>query len=134
MIGALSSTVHVWVTAKLTVCSVRERNVIGSSMKMEHVSPSLRMRSPSTRSSQSLGADEGPADGTTLEILLGPADARAVGATVGPAEGTLVGATVGPVEGALVEGALLGPAVGPAVVSAVVTDGSPLLQQAKATV
>jgi outer membrane lipoprotein SlyB len=75
---------------------------------------------------QSLGADEGPADGTRLEVLLGPADARAVGATVGPAEGTLLGATVGPVEGAL-----LGPVVGPAVVSAVVTDGSPPLQQAK---
>jgi hypothetical protein len=80
-----------------------------------------RMRSPSLRSSQPLGADEGPADGTRLGVL------------VGPAEGTLLGATVGPAEGTL-----LGPADGEAVGSEselVVINGSPpLLQQAKAMV
>jgi hypothetical protein len=93
----------------------------------------LRIRSPSLRSSQPLGADEGPADGTRLEVLVGPADARAEGATVGPAEGTLLGATVGPVEGALL-GPADGEAVGSVSVLVVIKGSPPPLQQAKAMV
>jgi hypothetical protein len=93
-----------------------------------------RVRDPSSRSSQPVGDDEGPADGTKLGILV--ADGRAEGATVGPAEGTLLGATVGPVEGAL-----LGPAVGTAgafvpelMVGVWVSTSPPTHSQAKAMV
>jgi hypothetical protein len=115
MMSVSSSTFHVWVTPKVTVSPVREIASSGSTKKEEHVWPLKRVRLPSVRSSQPLGADEGPADGTRLGILVGPADGRAEGATVGPVvgsvEGTLLGATVGPAVGP-VEGALLGPAVG----------------------
>jgi hypothetical protein len=52
-------------------------------MKMGHVMPCARIRDPSLRASQPLGADKGPADGARLGILVGPADGRAEGATVG---------------------------------------------------
>jgi hypothetical protein len=69
MISASSYTVHVWVTAKVTVSPVREMALSGSTMKVEHVSPSARMRLPSARSSQPLGADEVPADETRIENM-----------------------------------------------------------------
>jgi hypothetical protein len=49
----------------------------------------VRVKTPSVLSSQLLGADEGPADGTTLGTLVGPADGLPEGATDGPAEGTV---------------------------------------------
>jgi hypothetical protein len=110
-------------------------------MCLEHVKPSARMRLPSVRSTQPLGADEGPADGRRLGILVGPAVGILVGPAVGPVEGTLLGATVGPavgpVEGALlgpVEGVLLGPAVGTTVGFKVSIGSLPPLQQAKTIV
>jgi hypothetical protein len=41
---------------------------------------------PSVLSSQPLGADEGPTDGTTLGTLVGPADGLSEGETDGPVE------------------------------------------------
>jgi hypothetical protein len=71
------------------------------------------VKTPSFLSSQPLGADEGPADGTTLGTLVGPADGLPEGATDGPVEG----ATEGPVEG-LLEGATDGTSVDGAALAA----------------
>jgi hypothetical protein len=74
-------------------------------MLAEHVLPRARVRSLSERSSQPLGADEGPADGTRLGILVGPAD----GLPDGLSDGFSERVTEGPVEGTAVDGAGVGP-------------------------
>jgi hypothetical protein len=55
----------------------------GPSTKMGHVMPCARVRYPSLRASQPIGADDGPVDGARLGIPVGPAEGRAEGAIVG---------------------------------------------------
>jgi hypothetical protein len=105
----LSPASHVWATVKETVPAVRETASSVSTIREEHVRPTARPRMPSVRSSQPLGADEGPADGTRLGVLVGPADGLPEGAADGLVDGsgvdaprailggsTLVGAPVEP--------------------------------------
>jgi outer membrane lipoprotein SlyB len=99
MITVLSPTFHVWATLKVTLSAVRETASSVSTIREGHVAPISRVRLPSVRSSQPLGADEGPADGTRLGMLVGPADGWAEGATVGPVEGALLGPADGPAVG-----------------------------------
>jgi hypothetical protein len=82
---------------------------------MGHVIPCARVRGPSLRASQPLGADEGPVDGAGLGILVGPEDERAEGSMVGL--GKARGSSLGAVLGAPLGDALrtLGNPVGPLV-------------------